>query len=92
MAMLHACTVFQHFFSSNVLVVFLIYRVRRIWILCLSIKNNLGKTLVDSIGDPLVADTDKRQQPVRIVAGIAQLGERQTEDLKVTCSIHVHRI
>jgi hypothetical protein len=25
-------------------------------------------------------------------AGIAQLGERQTEDLKVTCSIHVHRI
>ena len=24
-------------------------------------------------------------------AGIAQLGERQTEDLKVTCSIHVHR-
>ena len=25
------------------------------------------------------------------VAGIAQLGERQTEDLKVTCSIHVHR-
>ncbi|KAL1819608.1 hypothetical protein ACET3Z_014477 [Daucus carota] len=26
------------------------------------------------------------------VAGIAQLGERQTEDLKVTCSIHVHRI
>ncbi|KAI3683565.1 hypothetical protein L1987_84073 [Smallanthus sonchifolius] len=26
------------------------------------------------------------------LAGIAQLGERQTEDLKVTCSIHVHRI
>ena len=25
------------------------------------------------------------------IAGIAQLGERQTEDLKVTCSIHVHR-
>ncbi|KAL4290434.1 hypothetical protein GQ457_14G024330 [Hibiscus cannabinus] len=25
-------------------------------------------------------------------AGIAQLGERQTEDLKVTCSIHVHRM
>lgn len=28
----------------------------------------------------------------RTIAGIAQLGERQTEDLKVTCSIHVHRI
>ena len=26
-----------------------------------------------------------------MIAGIAQLGERQTEDLKVTCSIHVHR-
>ncbi|CAK7335586.1 unnamed protein product [Dovyalis caffra] len=26
------------------------------------------------------------------VAGIAQLGERQTEDLKVACSIHAHRI
>ncbi len=25
------------------------------------------------------------------VAGIAQLGERQTEDLKVACSIHAHR-
>jgi hypothetical protein len=25
-------------------------------------------------------------------AGIAQLGERQTEDLKVACSIHAHRI
>ena len=25
-------------------------------------------------------------------AGIAQLGERQTEDLKVRCSIHLHRI
>ena len=25
------------------------------------------------------------------IAGIAQLGERQTEDLKVTCSILVHR-
>ena len=24
-------------------------------------------------------------------AGIAQLGERQTEDLKVACSIHAHR-
>ena len=24
--------------------------------------------------------------------GIAQLGERQTEDLKVACSIHAHRI
>ena len=24
--------------------------------------------------------------------GIAQLGEGQTEDLKVTCPIHVHRI
>ena len=26
-----------------------------------------------------------------INAGIAQLGERQTEDLKVACSIHAHR-
>ncbi|KAI3922953.1 hypothetical protein MKW98_007084 [Papaver atlanticum] len=26
------------------------------------------------------------------IAGIAQLGERQTEDLKVACSIHAHRI
>ena len=26
-----------------------------------------------------------------MIAGIAQLGERQTEDLKVTCLIHVHR-
>ncbi len=25
-------------------------------------------------------------------AGIAQLGERQTEDLKVACSIHAHRM
>ena len=25
------------------------------------------------------------------LAGIAQLGERQTEDLKVACSIHAHR-
>ena len=25
------------------------------------------------------------------MAGIAQLGERQTEDLKVACSIHAHR-
>ena len=25
------------------------------------------------------------------IAGIAQLGERQTEDLKVACSIHAHR-
>jgi hypothetical protein len=28
----------------------------------------------------------------RTAAGIAQLGERQTEDLKVACSIHAHRI
>ena len=27
---------------------------------------------------------------VYIFAGIAQLGERQTEDLKVACSIHAH--
>ena len=26
-----------------------------------------------------------------MAAGIAQLGERQTEDLKVACSIHAHR-
>ena len=26
-----------------------------------------------------------------MIAGIAQLGECQTEDLKVMCSIHVHR-
>ena len=26
-----------------------------------------------------------------MIAGIAQLGERQIEDLKVTCLIHVHR-
>ena len=29
--------------------------------------------------------------PQVIDAGIAQLGERQTEDLKVACSIHAHR-
>ncbi len=28
---------------------------------------------------------------MRSAAGIAQLGERQTEDLKVACSIHAHR-
>ncbi|KAL0443063.1 UNVERIFIED_CONTAM: hypothetical protein Slati_2029000 [Sesamum latifolium] len=28
----------------------------------------------------------------KATAGIAQLGERQTEDLKVACSIHAHRI
>ena len=27
-----------------------------------------------------------------IAAGIAQLGERQTEDLKAACSIHAHRV
>ena len=26
-----------------------------------------------------------------MIAGISQLGERQTEDLKVMCPIHVHR-
>ena len=26
-----------------------------------------------------------------MIVGIAQVGERQTEDLKVMCSIHVHR-
>ncbi len=29
--------------------------------------------------------------PRFLPAGIAQLGERQTEDLKVACSIHAHR-
>jgi hypothetical protein len=30
--------------------------------------------------------------PIASQAGLAQLGERQTEDLKVMCSIHITRI
>ena len=34
----------------------------------------------------------RKQRCIVHQAGIAQLGERQTEDLKVACSIHAHRI
>ena len=33
-----------------------------------------------------------KYKQIKHKAGIAQLGERQTEDLKVACSIHAHRI
>ncbi|CAK7322462.1 unnamed protein product [Dovyalis caffra] len=52
--------------------------------------NDVFKTLSSSSIPLSSSDIITEGRPV--VAGIAQLGERQTEDLKVACSIHAHRI
>ena len=46
----------------------------------------LSRVLLDAITITML------KLEIEQVAGIAQLGERQTEDLKVACSIHAHRI